>query len=66
MLYGGLPTKDMFGPQVDVAGTLYSKGWEPDGQGEAILVIARCQEGDHEAYFWYGMLYAGDGFERVE
>ena len=62
----GMSVEDMFGPQVDVAATLYSKGWGEDGQGEAILIIARCQEDTYEAYFWYGMLYAGGGFERNE
>ncbi len=62
----GMPIENMFGPEVDVAATLYSKGWGENGQGEAILYITRCQDDTHDAYFWYGMLYAGAGFERNE
>jgi hypothetical protein len=59
----GIAVENMFGPDVDVATTIYSKGWGPDGQGEAILYIARCQDDTHDAYFWYGIVYAGDGFK---
>jgi hypothetical protein len=62
----GMPVETVFGPNVDVAATLYSKGWGPEGQDEAILYIARCQGDTYDAYFWYGMLYAGGGFERNE
>jgi hypothetical protein len=59
----GTPLSTMWGPDVDVAANLYSTGWGPDGQGEAILVISRCQQDTYDAYYWYGMLYAMDGFE---
>ena len=59
----GTPVEDIFGPDVEVAATLYSKGWGEDGQGEAILYIARCHEETYDGYFWYGMLYAGNGFQ---
>jgi hypothetical protein len=59
----GMPVENMFGPDVDVAATVYSKGWGPNGGGEAILFITRCLEETHDAYFWYGMVYAGGGFE---
>jgi len=59
---GGSPLARMWGPDVDVAANLYSKGWGPDGKGEAILTIARCDYHGHDVYYWYGMLYAGGGF----
>jgi len=59
----GVAVENMWGPEVDVAATIFSKGWGSDGKGEAILVIARCHEDTYDAYFWYGMLYAGSGFE---
>jgi hypothetical protein len=59
---GGAPLTRTWGPDVDVAANLYSKGWGPDGQGEAILTIARCDYHGHDVYYWYGMLYAGAGF----
>jgi len=58
----GTPVENIFGPDVDVATTLYSKGWGEDGQGEAIIYIARCHENSNDAYFWYGILFAGNGF----
>jgi len=60
----GVSIEDMWGPDVDVAATLYSTGWGEDGTQEAIIVIARCQGDTHDAYFWYGMLYGR--FERNE
>ena len=60
----GMNVEDMWGPDVDVAATLFSTGWGEDGTQEAIIVIARCHEGDREAYYWYGMLYGR--FERNE
>jgi hypothetical protein len=53
----GMKLENMWGPDVEVAANLYSKGWGPDGQDEAIIVIARCHQDGHDAYFWYGMLY---------
>jgi len=59
----GMPLESMWGPEVDVAANLYSKGWGPEGQDEAMIVIARCSQNGQEGYFWYGMLYAMGGFE---
>jgi len=59
----GMPLENMWGPEVDVAANLYSKGWGPTGQDEAIIVIARCSQNGQEGYFWYGMLYGMGGFE---
>ncbi len=52
----GIPLENMWGPDVDVAGSLYSTGWGPDGTSEAIVVIARCQEETYDTYFWYSVL----------
>ncbi len=52
----GVPLENMWGPDVDVAGSLYSTGWGPDGTSEAIVVIARCQEETYDTYFWYSVL----------
>jgi hypothetical protein len=54
-LYGAL-IENVWGPDVDVAATLYSTGWADDGSQEAII-IARCHEGDQEVHYWYGKLY---------
>ena len=53
----GISVEDMWGPDVDVATTLYSTGWGEDGTQEAFIIIARCHDGDQEAYYWYGILY---------
>ena len=52
----GIPLENMWGPDVDVAGSLYSTGWGPDGASEAIVVIARCQEETYDTYYWYSIL----------
>jgi hypothetical protein len=53
----------IWGPDVDVAANLYSQGWGPDGQGEVIIAVARCDRHGSDAYFWYGMVYNMGGFE---
>ncbi len=59
----GTPLESLWGPEVDVAANIFSTGWGPNGQGEAILALARCNDNEQDTYFWYGMLYAIDGFE---
>ncbi len=59
----GMPLNSVWGPDVRVAANLYSQGWGLDGQGEAILVVAQCSGESYDGYYWYGMLYAMDGFE---
>jgi hypothetical protein len=54
-LLGANPA-DFFGGGVSF---LYSNGWGPDGQGEAILVIDVTPEG---VLYWRGVLFALDGF----
>jgi len=52
----GASIANMWGPDVDVAATMYSKGWGADGSQEAMIVIARCQEESYDTYFWYSVL----------
>jgi hypothetical protein len=47
-------------PEVDIAAQIYSPNWGGEENGAAILTLARCSDG---RYYWYGILYAGDGFE---
>ncbi len=56
----GTPLASLWPPEVEIAANLYSAGWGGDGNGEAILAIARCADG---TYYWYGLLYAPQGFE---
>lgn len=49
----------LLNPSVDMAAALFSTGWGQDGQGEAILFIARATTGN---YYWHGILYDFDGF----
>jgi hypothetical protein len=57
----GMPPENMFGPDFNVALVIYSQGWGQDGQDEAILLITENTTGE---YYWHGMIYAGQGFER--
>ena len=54
---GGRSLETIWGPDVDVAATIYSKGWGSDGQQEAILSVARCDSHGIDVYYWYGMMY---------
>jgi len=57
----GMPPENMFGPDLNVVLVIFSQGWGQDGQDESILLIAENANGE---YYWYGMIYAGQGFER--
>jgi len=57
----GIPPENMFGPDLNVDLVVYSQGWGQDGQDEAMLLIAENANGE---YYWHGMIYAGQGFER--
>jgi len=52
----GASIENMWGPDVDVAATIYSTGWGVDGTQEAMIVIARCKEESYDTYFWYSVL----------
>lgn len=56
----GMPIEGMFGPDVAVSLIVYSEGWNPDGQGAALIYIAQNTSGE---YYWHGMVYAFDHFE---
>jgi hypothetical protein len=56
----GIPLNSLWPPEVDIATHVYSTGWGGDERGAAILTLARCVDG---RYYWYGMLYAPNGFE---
>jgi hypothetical protein len=51
--------KTLWGPDVDVAGTVYVKGWGLEGEDEAILFIARQPDG---RLYWHGVLVGPGGF----
>ena len=59
----GTPLEQIWGPQANVVAQLYSTGWGSEGQAETILAVARCSENGSDSYYWYGMLYAPNGFE---
>lgn len=50
------------GPEVVAVSPLYTSGWGPEGKDEAILFIAKLPDG---SLYWYGMLFAKDGFKPV-
>ncbi len=58
----GLDPATMFGPAVKVVELVFSQGWGA-GAGEAILVIASNEAGEP---YWFGLLYAMDGFSQEE
>lgn len=49
------------GPEVTLELTLFSTGWGPEGEDEAMLFFTRDAEG---AYRWSHLFYAMGGFER--
>ena len=57
----GMPPENMFGPDLNIALLIYSQGWGQDGQGEALLFIAENANGE---YYWHGIIFAMQGFER--
>jgi hypothetical protein len=57
----GQAPEDLFGPDVEVALVIYSEGWGVDGQGAALLHIARNEAG---AFYWHGMVYSGQHFDK--
>ena len=56
----GMSLTSLWPPDVDIAAQIYSPNWGGAEKGAAILALARCSDG---RYYWYGILYAGDGFE---
>lgn len=52
----------IFQSDVQVVDVLFSQGWGPDSQGEAMLFVARRADGSH---WWYSIIIAPMGFPRV-
>ena len=57
----GMPPEQMFGPEVDVHEVIYSEGWGPDGQGAALLYIAKGSAGN---IYLYGLVYSHQHFDK--
>ena len=57
----GQSPEAMLGPDVGVKLAIFSEGWGPDGNGEAILLITGDEEG---TYLWQGVLYSPARFDR--
>lgn len=58
-LLGGQDPLSLFGPDVEAVRAIHSTGWGHDGEGEAIIVIARRPD---NSYYWHGIIFAGAGF----
>ena len=58
---GGITPESMFGPDVNVSLVIYSEGWEPEGQGAALFMIAQDSNGE---YYLPGMAYSGEHFDK--
>lgn len=52
----------IFQSDVQVVDVLFSQGWGPEGQGEAMLFVARRADGSH---WWYSIIIAPAGFSRL-
>ena len=57
----GMPPEQMFGPDVDILDVVYSEGWGPDGQGAALLYIAKGSAGN---IYWHGLGYSHQHFDK--
>lgn len=49
----------LWGEAVNVVRTVYSTGWGPDGNDDALLLIAQRPDG---AFYWHGIVFATGGF----
>ncbi|HLF74433.1 MAG TPA: SH3 domain-containing protein [Anaerolineales bacterium] len=59
----GVDPVTIVGPEVVAASPLFVSGWGPEGKDEAILFVAQLPDG---AWYWYGLLFAKDGFEEPD
>jgi len=57
----GTPPEVMFGPDLNVAQVVYSKGWGVDGLGAALLYFVQDQ---CDGYYWYGMVFSQRHFDK--
>lgn len=55
----GMDPVTIAGPEVVEVGTLFTSGWGKEGQDEVILFTAQRADG---SVYWYGMLFALEGF----
>ncbi len=60
-LLNGTNPLGMWDPKVKVVKSVYVKGLGETGKDEALLIIAQRED---KSLYWYGMLFAGDGFVR--
>jgi hypothetical protein len=58
----GSDPRTIVGPEVVDPNPLYTAGWGSEGKDEAILFVAKLPDG---SLYWYGMLFAKDGFKPV-
>jgi len=56
----GQPVETMLGPDVPLEQVIFVTGWGAEGQGGALLFMARSESGTS---VWQAMLFAQDGFE---
>jgi hypothetical protein len=57
----GMDPVAIVGPEGTEVSPLFVCGWGPEGRDEAILFIAGNPDG---SFYWYGVLFAKDGFEN--
>ena len=55
----GMDPVTILGPEAIEVTPLLTSGWGEDGKSEAILFVAENPDG---SFYWYGLLYAMDGF----
>lgn len=48
-------------PEIKEVNPLFTSGWGSQGKDEAILFVAKLPDG---SLYWYGMLFARDGFKQ--
>ncbi len=58
-LLGGTSPLSMWDPQVKVVKSVFAKGLGASGKDEALLILAQRADG---SLYWYGILYAANGF----
>ena len=58
-MLGGINPLSLWDADVNTVNAIYSEGWGADGNGEVILIIAQRED---DSYYWYSMLFAGNGF----
>ncbi len=57
----GAPADTMFGPDVTIAGVIYSEGWGQAGRGAALFFIA---EDDCGRFYWHGLVFSTEHFDK--